>query len=885
MPQFFINKARAAFGTMSDLAGPLVSCTDQCSFCDLVATGQNVINFITDLAVILGTGAIIIGGIMMIISGGSESRYGQAVKIIKTALQGVFILFAIGIGLNTLFYEILGQTGTWTEINCDGVRQITTSSGNNVGEVGGDTGGNGQLIEGGQTIDTGGGLNTTEGGEVTDVGGGEQVTAFPIDSGNQGGTGGEATIITTVPLTIESISEWIGEERPVVLRVAGGAPVEFRITRQNGEVVTDWQIGREDSGRQTLELPLETGAYQWQVRYQQNPEIVSGVGSFSVDRELPDGTATANINQQTGLVNVQGNFNDQGGSGLGNDFITTVEKKKNNDEWQAIETRTASFSDNQIEPGAAYKYRYTITDRAGNIKSIESNTVNYENMEAVVSIENREGEAPLTARINVRVSGNAAGTINYTVYCESPAENYDYKFDAVNDRVMNFDCRYGKVGTYAPLVIVEQSTFRREITDSVLAQRPAPNPIFGTTSWMTYGFNYYPLDKIDKVLEVMEVAGISVIRTDFKWFNIETLDSSQSLFNNNILIPDYDYDAVVNKIREHGIDILGLITEVPPWASSHPAADTYRAAATTNERLVVYGSLSRDVATELHNTAPLNNQDFENFAYKLANHFRGRVRYWEILSEPNLNSFFKDYRSNPRENHELYFEMLKAAYTGIKRADPSAVVVMGAVSGNGLTEGITEGQDFNVGGEDDFLRKLVQYHNGEVLNYFDVWNLHPYAWGLGNNERGNIERVRSKLTAFGAFLNELRGQYGVIANKPVWLGELGISSWWLEEPCLTYQPLEGCVGGLSNSDAENYRAEMAQRYYSSLPSEFPFIQKILWYIFDPSPTFSVFQNRTEEEGFTLAKWSAARGDFDLTKTFCDLVYSMSNRRVEGCSGE
>lgn len=130
MTRILINKAMAAFGTMSDLAGPLVSCQEDCNFCHLVATTQNVINFSTDLAVILGTGAIIIGGIMMMISGGSESKYGQGVKMVKTALQGVFILFAIGVGLNTLFYEILGQTGTWTEINCDGVRQITTSRSN-----------------------------------------------------------------------------------------------------------------------------------------------------------------------------------------------------------------------------------------------------------------------------------------------------------------------------------------------------------------------------------------------------------------------------------------------------------------------------------------------------------------------------------------------------------------------------------------------------------------------------------------------------------------------------------------------------------------------------------------------------------------------------------
>lgn len=123
--------------------GPLLSCTgnynnvvpvgadgvsETCnSFCDLLKTGQNVVDFAMTLVIFVGAPAMItFGGIMLLIagSGGAEEKRKMAKDIIVSAVVGVAITLAAYLILAT-FLWLFGNGPdsavqvSWPDIQCD----------------------------------------------------------------------------------------------------------------------------------------------------------------------------------------------------------------------------------------------------------------------------------------------------------------------------------------------------------------------------------------------------------------------------------------------------------------------------------------------------------------------------------------------------------------------------------------------------------------------------------------------------------------------------------------------------------------------------------------------------------------------------------------------
>ena len=68
-------------------------------------------------------------------------------------------------------------------------------------------------------------------------------------------------------------------------------------------------------------------------------------------------------------------------------------------------------------------------------------------------------------------------------------------------------------------------------------------------------------------------------------------------------------------------------------------------------------------------------QAFSNYASWVAKHFRGRVQYYEIWNEPNIDYW------NPVPSPEEYGRLFKAVVPAIREADPTAKIVFGALAG------------------------------------------------------------------------------------------------------------------------------------------------------------------------------------------------------------
>jgi hypothetical protein len=138
---------------------------------------------------------------------------------------------------------------------------------------------------------------------------------------------------------------------------------------------------------------------------------------------------------------------------------------------------------------------------------------------------------------------------------------------------------------------------------------------------------------------------------------------------------------------------------------------------------------------------------FAKFVGKMAARYQ-YVRYWELWNEMDVDftdlfgAFQKDVPMRQRGKH--YAEMLKLAYTAIKRANPNAFV---------LTGGMSDCREFPIG-----------IYEGGGKDYFDIMNIRTYGvpivWAF-------IGR--------GLTIREVMEEYGD-ADKPLWNTEFGIDA-------------------------------------------------------------------------------------------------------------
>lgn len=197
---------------------------------------------------------------------------------------------------------------------------------------------------------------------------------------------------------------------------------------------------------------------------------------------------------------------------------------------------------------------------------------------------------------------------------------------------------------------------------------------------------------------LMRQAGIGWARTDFDWSGL--LRRQGGPWDFSLL------DRTVQMAEDGGITILPILAYDVPWASpAYKHLDLWR-----------------------------------EYVRRTVGHFKGRLRYWEVWNEPDLEQFWKD-TPNPAN----YTLLLKAAYEEIKAVDPDAVVLLGGLSG--IPMGFIEG--------------IYQAGGGA---YFDVMNVHPYRYPQIPESPSLSEDLRQ--------LRDLMAEHGD-ADKPVWITEIG----------------------------------------------------------------------------------------------------------------
>lgn len=199
-------------------------------------------------------------------------------------------------------------------------------------------------------------------------------------------------------------------------------------------------------------------------------------------------------------------------------------------------------------------------------------------------------------------------------------------------------------------------------------------------------------EEIIKRFDDMQALGVNTVRVLIPWGAIQQAEPGSPL---EALFPE-DWsriDFILSQAQERDMAVLGVLNSTPYWGGADGsgclgcpgvAPDPTKFAAFAGEAVTRFNEL-----------------------------YPGVVSAYEVWNEPNY------YRSwFPVVDPVAYTEVLKAAYTAIKAADPNATVVAGVlaavVSAGGFTmDPVT------------FVRTM--YANG-AKGYFDALSYHPYSY-------------------------------------------------------------------------------------------------------------------------------------------------------------
>jgi len=162
-------------------------------------------------------------------------------------------------------------------------------------------------------------------------------------------------------------------------------------------------------------------------------------------------------------------------------------------------------------------------------------------------------------------------------------------------------------------------------------------------------------------------------------------------------------DVVVNHAMAQGLTVIARLGFVPDWARPKDTITSY---------------LDRE-----------HYDDFGDFVYAFASHFRGRVQHIIIWNEPNLSAEWGYRPVDP----EGYTELLKLAYTRAKEADPQVQVLAGALAPTLAPEGDPEGLND--------LAYLQRMYDAGANDYFDILAIHAYGWTFPADDPPAADKV------------------------------------------------------------------------------------------------------------------------------------------------
>jgi hypothetical protein len=260
------------------------------------------------------------------------------------------------------------------------------------------------------------------------------------------------------------------------------------------------------------------------------------------------------------------------------------------------------------------------------------------------------------------------------------------------------------------------------------AKRSVPQGFIGANTGSILG---RPGFNLDPELAVMASAGVESVRTGFFWSDLQPYRTAadvpaaaRSRFQDVGGVPtDFTFtDRFVAAAAAHGIGVLPVVVTAPAWARRDPSRSDSAPQGTANYARLLTALIGRygprGEFWRAHPEIP-----------------KRPIRAWQIWNEPD-----HDYYWHEQPFQRDYVQLLRAARTAIRRADPGAAVVLGGLAGRSW----------------DLLAKV--YRAGG-RGQFDVAAIHPYTL-----------KVSNVITTLGLVRDAIRR--GGDAGRPVWITEM-----------------------------------------------------------------------------------------------------------------
>jgi len=252
----------------------------------------------------------------------------------------------------------------------------------------------------------------------------------------------------------------------------------------------------------------------------------------------------------------------------------------------------------------------------------------------------------------------------------------------------------------------------RQLTQPPTPTPTATQPAATATDEPTQGPTATPLPVDDKRFDV----GIQVqesldnqdlwMRTVEEQLHMDWIKQQVRWENFEPQRDQYDWgvlDIVLPSAAEHHLHVMLSIVTAPDWARE-PGVDTSR------------------------HGPPANPQDYAEFVVAILQRYPGMVHAIEVWNEQNLDREWTSARGLSAAN---YVELLRTTYQAVKAVDPGVIVISGALSPTGLSDGIRAWDDFTYmdqlisAGMLDYVDCVGAHHNGINVSPNYNWNEIP----------------------------------------------------------------------------------------------------------------------------------------------------------------
>jgi len=241
------------------------------------------------------------------------------------------------------------------------------------------------------------------------------------------------------------------------------------------------------------------------------------------------------------------------------------------------------------------------------------------------------------------------------------------------------------------------------------------------------------LSKREKQVQLIAAAGFHWIRQEFTWEDIEIHGKGDFIDRRND--PDgidawAKYDHIVELAEQYNLEIITRLSNPPAW--------------------------SRVQGNEIGAKAPPDElADYGDFVAAVVSRYAGRVTFFQIWNEPNVEEEWGKQPIDP----ERYTELLCLAYGRAKEANPQAVILSGALaptlelSEQGLSDLI-------------FLQRM---YDAGAADCFDIMSVQGY--GLWSGPTDQRQRPTHINYSRNVLVRDLMVQNGD-AHKAIWISEM-----------------------------------------------------------------------------------------------------------------